>query len=184
MVTCFGYQIPTKTAKSSRLCVPHQLHHQSTFISWCLFHNTKGVLSELQWDTYRSWPSTSMQGCTEMKCTKKTFVVVGLPRLSLSLHLFSYYSNFISLCLFLTLFLGLVSLRQHSLSTASAAAASCVYEGSLPLVAGTLLLLMAQQHLPWQLTCCSIWHFLYLFLASLSLSLLAFSATFSALLSH
>lgn len=110
-----------------------------------------------------------------------TFVVVGLPRLSLSLHLFSYYSNFISLCLFLTLFLGLVSLRLHSLSTASAAAASCVYEGSLLLVAGTLLLLTAQQHLPWQLTCCSIWHFLYLFLASLSLSLLAFSTTFSAI---
>lgn len=71
MVTCFGYQIPTKTAKSSRLFVPHQLHHQSTFILWCLFHNTKGVLSELQWDTYRSWPSTSMQGCTEMfLCTE------------------------------------------------------------------------------------------------------------------
>lgn len=194
MVTCFGYQIPTKTAKSSRLFVPHQLHHQSTFILWCLFHNTNGVLSELQWDTYRSWPSTSMQGCSEMfLCTEMHKIKSALSlllqsvyrvSLSLSLLLFSYYSNFISLCLSLTLFLGLVSLRLHSFSTASATAASCVYEGSLLLVAGTLLLLTAQQQLPWQLTCCSIWHFLYLFLASLSLSLLAFSATFSALLSH
>lgn len=125
-----------------------------------------------------------------LKCTKKKSALALLLQsvyrvsLSLSLLLFSYYYNFISLCLSLTLFSGLVSLRLHSFSTASATAASCVYEGSLLLVAGTLLLLTAQQQLPWQLTCCSIWHFLYLFLASLSLSLLAFSATFSALLSH
>lgn len=140
---------------------------------------TKHQYAGLLWNVFVHWNAQKKIGLV-------TFVAVGLSRLSLSLSLllFSYYSNFISLCLSLTLFLGLVSLRLHSFSTASATAASCVYEGSLLLVAGTLLLLTAQQQLPWQLTCCSIWHFLYLFLASLSLSLLAFSATFSALLSH
>lgn len=138
---------------------------------------TKHQYAGLHWNVFVHWNA-------QKKIGLGTFVAVGLSRLSLSLLLFSYYYNFISLCLSLTLFSGLVSLRLHSFSTASATAASCVYEGSLLLVAGTLLLLTAQQQLPWQLTCCSIWHFLYLFLASLSLFLLAFSATFSALLSH